>query len=70
MEFSLVIKLKVACVDIGYFVGLTLQKTLKFNLGKSIDEFTSKMNQGMWWTPITLHKEGPAHTSLKEELWV
>ena len=47
MESSLVIELKVACIDTGYFVGLPLQETLKFNLGKSRDEFTSKMNQGM-----------------------
>ena len=48
MESSLVIELKIACVDTGYFVRLTpIEKTLKFNLGKSRDKFTSKMNQGM-----------------------
>jgi hypothetical protein len=47
MESSLVIELKVTCVDTGYFVGIAPAKTLKFNLGKSRDEFTSKLNQGM-----------------------
>jgi hypothetical protein len=41
MEFSLVIELKIASVDTGYFVG---RKILKFNLEKSRDEFTLEMN--------------------------
>ena len=47
MEFSLVIELKIACVDTGYFLGLTHVETLKFNLGKSRDEFTLEINRGM-----------------------
>ena len=44
----MVIELKLVVVDTGYFVRLTpAEKTLKLNLGKSRDEFTSKMNQGM-----------------------
>ena len=57
MESSLVIELKIALVDIGYFAGLTPAGNSQFNLGKSRDEFKSKMKQGTWWTPITLHKE-------------
>ena len=46
MEFSLVTELKIAFVDIGYFVGLTSTEIFKFNLGKSRDELTPKMKQG------------------------
>ena len=46
MESSLVIELKITCVDIGYFVGLTLAGNSQFNLGKSQDEFKSEMKQG------------------------
>ena len=46
MESSLVIELKIALVDIGYFAGLTLVLNSQFNLGKSQDEFKSKMKQG------------------------
>jgi len=46
MESSLVIELKIALVDIGYFVGLTPAGNSQFNLGKSRDEFKSKMKQG------------------------
>ena len=53
----MVIELKIALVDIGYFAGLTPAGNSQFNLGKSRDEFKSKMKQGSWWTPITLHKE-------------
>jgi len=33
--FSLIIELKVTCVDIGYFVGLTPIGNFRSNLGKS-----------------------------------
>ena len=46
MEFSLVIELKIAYVDTVYFVGLTPTGNSQFNLGKSRDEFKSKMKQG------------------------
>ena len=46
MESSLVIELKTALVDSGYFVGLTLTENSQFNLGKSRDEFKSEMKQG------------------------
>ena len=39
MESSVVIELKIALVDIGYFVGLTLVGNSQFNLGKSRGEF-------------------------------
>ena len=68
MESSLVIELKIACVDTRYFVGLTLTGNSQFNLGKSRDEFKSKMKQGTWWTPITLWKEDTAHSTWMEEL--
>ena len=68
MESSLVIELKIALVDIGYFAGLTPVGNSQFNLGKSWDEFKSKMKQGTWWTPITLHKEDTAHSSWMKEL--
>ena len=45
MESSLVIKLKIALVETGYFVGLTLAGNSQFNLGKSRDEFKSEMKQ-------------------------
>ena len=57
-----------ALVDTGYFVGLTPVGNSQFNLGKSWDEFKSKMKQGTWWTPITLHKEDTAHSSWMKEL--
>ena len=46
MESSLVIELKIACVDTGYFVELTPAGNSQFNLGKSRDKFKSKMKQG------------------------
>ena len=46
MEFRLVIELKIALVDTRYFVGLTPTENSQFNLGKSWDEFKSKMKQG------------------------
>jgi hypothetical protein len=46
MESSLVIELKNALADIGYFVGLTPAGNSKINLGKSRDEFKSEMKQG------------------------
>ena len=46
MESSLVIELKIALVDIGYFAGLTPAGNSQFNLGKSRDGFKLKMKQG------------------------
>ena len=46
MESSLVIELKIALADTGYFVGLTHARNSHFNLGKSQDEFKSEMKQG------------------------
>jgi hypothetical protein len=46
MEPSLVIELKVACVDTGYFIGLTHAENSQFNLGKSRGKFKSKIKQG------------------------
>ena len=46
MESSLVIELKIALANIGYFVGLTPTENSRFNLGKSRDEFKSEMKQG------------------------
>ena len=46
MESSLVIELKITLVDIGYFAGLTPVENSQFNLGKSRDEFKSKMSKG------------------------
>ena len=46
IESSLVIELKIALADTGYFVGLTPVGNSQFNLGKSRDEFKSKMKQG------------------------
>ena len=43
MESSLVIELKIALVDTGYFVGLTSVGNSQFNLGKLWDEFKSEM---------------------------
>jgi hypothetical protein len=34
MEFSLVIELKIACVDTGYFVGLTSIENSQIKFGK------------------------------------
>ena len=34
MEFSLVIELKIACVDTGYFVGLTSAENSQIQFGK------------------------------------
>ena len=47
MEYSLVIELKIALVDTGYFVGLTPVGNSQFNLGKSRYGFKLKMKQGM-----------------------
>ena len=47
MEFSLVIELKIACVDTGYFFRLTPIENSQIQSGKSRDEFTSEINQGM-----------------------
>ena len=68
MESSLVIELKIALVDIGYFAGLTPAGNSQFNLGKSRDEFKSKMKHGTWWTPITLRKEDISHSLGMKEL--
>ena len=46
MESSLVIELKIALADTGYFVGLTSVENSQFNLGKSRDEFKPEMKQG------------------------
>ena len=43
MESSLVIELKIALADTGYFVGLTSVGNSQFNLGKSQDEFKLEM---------------------------
>ena len=43
MKSSLVIELKIALVDIGYFAGLTHAGNSQFNLGKSRDEFKLEM---------------------------
>ena len=48
MESSLVIELKIALADTGYFIGLAPTENSQFNLGKSQDEFKSKMKQGTW----------------------
>ena len=68
MESSLVIELKIALADTGYFVGLTPVENSQFNLGKSRDEFKSEMKQGTWRTPITLRKEDTVHSLWMEEL--
>ena len=44
MESSLVIELKIALADTGYFVGLTPVGNSQFNLDKSQYKFKSKMN--------------------------
>ena len=46
MESSLVIELKITCVDTRYFVRLTPAGNSQFNLGKSRDEFKSEMKKG------------------------
>ena len=46
IESSLVIELKIALVDTRYFIGPTPVGNSQFNLGKSRDEFKSKMKQG------------------------
>ena len=46
MESSLVVELKIGLVDIEYFAELTPAENSQFNLGKSWDEFKSKMKQG------------------------
>ena len=46
MESSLVIELKVAYVDTGYFVGLTPIGHSQLNLSRSRDKFKLKMKQG------------------------
>jgi hypothetical protein len=43
MEFSLVIELKIACVDTEYFVRLTPARNIQINLGKSRDKFKLEM---------------------------
>ena len=68
MESSLVIELKIALADTGYFVGLTPAGNSQFNLGKSQDEFKSEMKQGTCRTPITWRKEDTAHSSWMKEL--
>ena len=45
MESSLVIELKIALVDIGYFAGLTPVGNSQFNFGKSRDEFKLELKQ-------------------------
>ena len=45
MESSLVIELKIVLADTGYFVGLNPIGSSQFNLGKSRDEFKSKMSK-------------------------
>ena len=45
MESSLVIELKIALANTGYFVGLTPVGNSQFNLGKSRDEFKLKMSK-------------------------
>ena len=62
MEYSLVIELKIALVDIGYFARLTPVGNSQFNLGKSQDEFKLEMKQGTCRTPITWRKEDTAHS--------
>ena len=68
MESSLVIELKIALVDIGYFARLTSAGNSQFNLGKSRDKIQIEDEQGTWQTPITLHKEDIAHSSWMKEL--
>ena len=46
MESSLVIELKIALANTGYFVGLILAGNSQFNLGKTRDEFKLEMKQG------------------------
>jgi hypothetical protein len=46
MESSLIIELKIALADTGYFVGLTHAGNSQLNLGKSRGEFKSEMKQG------------------------
>jgi hypothetical protein len=48
MESSLVIELKISCVDTGYFVGLTpAENSQVLNLEKSRDELTPEKKQGI-----------------------
>ena len=68
MESSLVIELKIALADTGYFVGLTPAGNSQLNLGKSWDEFKSEMKQGTCRTLITWCKEDTAHSSWMKEL--
>jgi len=46
MESTLVIELKIALVDTGYFVRLSPVANSQFDLGKTRDEFKSEMKQG------------------------
>ena len=46
MESTLVIELKIACVDTDYIIGLTTTGNSHINIGKSRDKFKSKMKQG------------------------
>ena len=48
MVSRLIFEPKYALVDTGYFVGQTPAGNSQFNLGKSQDEFKSKMKQGTW----------------------
>ena len=68
MESSLVIELKIALVDIGYFARLAPAGNSQFNLGKSRDEFKSKMKQGTCRTLLTSRKEDTTHSSWMKEL--
>ena len=68
MESSLVIKLKIALEDTGYFIRLTPVENSQFNLGKSRDEFKLEMKQGTCRTPITWREEDTAHSSWMKEL--
>ena len=67
MESSLVIELKIALADTGYFVGLTPVENSQINLGKSRDEFKLEMKQGTCRTPITWREEDTAHSSWMKE---
>ena len=46
MESSLVIELKIALADTGYFVGLTSAGNSQFNLGRSWVEFKLELTHG------------------------
>jgi hypothetical protein len=63
MEFNLVIELKIALADIGYFVWLTLVGNSQYNLDKSRDEFKSEMRQGTWQNFNNFALEDIAHST-------